>query len=128
MSIDIQLLRSVLAAGEGLQQTRPLLYERAQHFHIPDVVGVWLRGCFQNEGCVPQLRMAGNAPQSIGSNMSLADVPVAVDTRIVSRSRVVEVDSADAAGADSSLYDLHRRFESFFFADIVSGRKSVRRI
>jgi len=36
-------------------------------------------GCFQNESCVFQFGVSGNAAQSVGTDVALTDVPMSID-------------------------------------------------
>ena len=47
--------------------------------------------------------MLGHAPQRITADVALADVPVAIDARIVSGARVVKMNGADVPCPDGAL-------------------------
>ena len=55
-------------------------------------------------------------------------MPMPVDARVVRRSGVIEVHRANVSRTDRPFDDLHRCRQSLFFADVVPGSKSVRRV
>src|SRR5262245_56985828 len=75
-----------------------------------------------------QLWMAGEAPQCFPADMSLADVPVPIDARVVSRLRVIEVHGAHIPESDSPLDYRDRRFQSIRFPNVIAGSEGMRGI
>ena len=75
-----------------------------------------------------ELRMTGDTPQRIRPDMTLSDVPVAVDTRVVFSSRIVEMDCPDLLCSHLAIKCLDRCFESLCRADVVTGGEGMSRI
>src|SRR5690349_1528489 len=72
--------------------------------------------------------MLGDATQGVEADMSFADVPVTIDTRVVDGARVVEVNRAYVLQPDGFLHALQQRFKTVCFANVVTGGERVRRV
>jgi hypothetical protein len=102
--------------------------KRAQERDVARVVArLVLRG-LQQEGGVRELGGAGDAGEGCGADVAEADVPVAVDARVVGGARVVEVDGADVARADVLRQRVERGGEAVLFAYVVAGGEGVGRV
>ncbi len=64
-------------------QAEALPHKRSQHFEILEVRARIVVRSFQNEGCVCEFRMLGDATQRLVANVSFADMPVPIDARVV---------------------------------------------
>src|SRR6185295_11692860 len=67
----------------------------------------------------------GHAPQRLSADVALADVPVAIDTSIVSGARVVKMNGANVPRSYRALKFIDQRFQTILLADIVAGGKGV---
>src|SRR5688500_5845057 len=72
--------------------------------------------------------MARDASHRFDADVSFADVPMAIDTRIVRSTRIVEVDRPHVFQANSSIHLLNQRVQSVFFPNVISGSERMRRI
>jgi hypothetical protein len=60
--------------------------------------------------------------------MSLTDVPVSIDSRVVDSPGIVEVNRTNILESHGSLHFLNQRCESIFFANVVTCCERMRRI
>src|SRR5689334_21227335 len=72
--------------------------------------------------------MACDATQRLGADVAFADVPVSIDTRVITGARIVEMNGAHIFGFHRLLYSLKQRFESVFLAYVVAGSERMRRV
>src|SRR5687768_5599048 len=70
--------------------------------------------------------MAGDAAQSVGADVTFADVPVAIDAGVVDRARIVEVNGANVLDAYRLVHALNQRVQTVLFADVVTCCEGVR--
>ena len=82
-------------------------------------------GSFQDEGGVFEFRVASDAAEGVGADVTFADVPVTIDARIISGTRVVEVDGANVLCLYWLLHSFQQRFEAVFHADVIPRGDSV---
>ena len=102
--------------------------KRSEHREVFEVgAGVVVRG-FEDEGSVFQLWVTRDTAQGFGADVTLADVPVAIDAGVVNGARVVEVNGADVLDSHGLLHPLNQRSETIFLADVMTGSKGVRRV
>src|SRR5882672_9224958 len=73
-----------------------------------------------------QFRMPGHAAQGVAADVSFADVPVAIDSRIVRGPRVVEVNCAYFAGTNCVFEFVDQGFQTIFLTKVVAGGERVR--
>ena len=72
--------------------------------------------------------MARDASQRCTTDVTFANVPVSIDTRIVRRSRIVEVNGAHVFSLDGALKFYNHSFQTVFFANVVTGGEGVCRV
>src|SRR6185369_16835794 len=72
--------------------------------------------------------MTRDATQGFGADVAFADVPVAIDARIVHGARVVKMNRVHVPRLHCLLYTLEQRFESVFLADVVTGGERMGRV
>ena len=70
--------------------------------------------------------MLGHAAERIAAYVPFADMLVAIDTRIVSGARVVEVNGADVPGSYRAFQFIDQSFQAIFLANVVAGGERVR--
>ena len=97
-----------------------VLDERPQRLNIRLVVlrlAVWR---LQDESAVRELRVTGYTPQRVVTDMTLADVPVAINSGVVAGPRIVEMDGAHSFCTHFPIKRLDRVFQSLCRAYIVT--------
>src|SRR6185369_13887582 len=72
--------------------------------------------------------MTSDATQRFGSDVALADVPVAIDARVVDGARIVEMNGAHVFSLHCLLHSLKQRLQSVFLAKVISGGECVCRV
>jgi hypothetical protein len=75
-----------------------------------------------------QFRVLRDTPECVRADVAFADVPVTIDTGVVNRARVVEMNCPDVLHAHCLLHALKQRLETVSFANVVPGRERVRRV
>src|ERR1700730_5231696 len=99
--------------------------EGAKCFNVLQISARIVVGCFQNEGCVFQFRVPGNAAQSLATDVALANVPMSIDARVVRSARIIEVNRPDVADSDRATELFNQGFQTMFFTDVVTCSKCV---
>jgi hypothetical protein len=77
---------------------------------------------------VREPRVRGDAAQGFEADVAEAEVPVAVDARIIRGARVVEVDGAHVLDTDVVVERFESGREAVLFAEVVAGGEGVGRV
>src|SRR6266536_3975657 len=64
--------------------------------------------------------------QRLTADVSLTDVPMAIDARVVRCARIIEMDRPNFPEADRTPDDVDRRLQTIAFANVVSGSERMR--
>ena len=72
--------------------------------------------------------MLRETPQRIGADVTFPNVPVAIDSGVVRRLRVIEMHGAHIPEADSFFDYAQRRFQPIGFTKVIAGREGMRSI
>ena len=72
--------------------------------------------------------MLCDTPQGVSADVTFADVPVAIDARIILRARVVEVNCPNTLNAHRLLHALNQRLKPVSLANVITRCKRVRRV
>jgi hypothetical protein len=100
-------------------------YKRSQPLEVLQIGARIVVRSFQNERSVFQLRMASDTSQGVCANVSLADVPMAIDAGVVWDTGVVEVNGANVFSLHCFLDALNESLKTVFFTNVVARGESV---
>src|SRR5581483_2198509 len=112
--------RCELKTQSVLGDKRP---EAFQILQISPRIVVWR---FQDESAVREFGMLREPTQRISADVPFADVPVPIDAWVVRRFRIIEVNGADTLQPNSPFDDRYERFETIFFANVITRGERMR--
>src|SRR5437899_385234 len=72
--------------------------------------------------------MLSKAPKRVFTDVPFANVPVPIDARVEWRFRIVEMNRADVSQPDCPANYFDRRFESAWFANVITSGERMRRV
>src|ERR1043165_5615983 len=121
-------ISSVLLSVSGSLRRGFGFDERAEHGEVARVVAEFVLRSLQQERGVGEARGAGDAPERVRADVAEAEMPVAVNARVVFGLRVVEVDGAHVAESDVRVERVERGTQSVVGAQGAAGCEGVRRV